>query len=106
MLDSSIKHIQEGSGGNDRMRAVATVSGGGVVLAGHTDGDWNGASPEGGIDFAAVRLDSAGTVIWRWKVKPRQDDHEDPLFSNCMVFWVDARCCCYHRTTLITPGTT
>lgn len=51
------------------MNAAAVVSDGGVVLAGYTRGSWDGMAPEGGEDFAAAKLNSAGDVIWRKQVK-------------------------------------
>lgn len=49
------------------MYGVAALNGGSVVLAGYSEGDWDGVS-SGGQDFAAVELDSDGTVLWRWQV--------------------------------------
>lgn len=51
------------------MSATAAVADGGVIMVGNTDGNWNGVASQGGADFAAVKLGSAGTVIWRWQVK-------------------------------------
>lgn len=42
---------------------------GGVVLAGFSNGNWNGVASRGYADFAAAKLDSAGGVVWRWQVK-------------------------------------
>lgn len=39
-----------------------------MVLAGSSKGVWNGIN-YGGQDFAAVKIDSDGTEIWRWQVK-------------------------------------
>lgn len=51
------------------MRAATAMRDGGVVVAGYFDGTWNGVASQGRADFAAVKLGSAGTVIWRWQVK-------------------------------------
>ena len=37
------------------------------MLAGFTYGNWSGTSA-GSSDFAAVKLDSTGTEVWRWQV--------------------------------------
>lgn len=43
---------------------------GGVILAGNTYGDWYGKQGEdNGSDFAAMKLDSDGSVTWRWQVR-------------------------------------
>lgn len=41
---------------------------GSVMLAGHTDGIWN-AESTGEVDFAAVKLDAEGEVVWKWQVR-------------------------------------
>lgn len=51
------------------MLGAAAVSDGGVVVPGHSYGTWAGIPSRGSHDFAAVKLDAAGNVIWRWKVK-------------------------------------
>lgn len=49
---------------------------GSVVLAGSTSGDWQGNNL-GKSDFAAVKLDADGNLLWKWQargycvVKPR-----------------------------------
>lgn len=46
---------------------------GSVVLAGYTGGDW--ASPNaGGNDFAAVKLDADGMLLWQWQVRQTKFD--------------------------------
>lgn len=52
------------------MYDVAAVGDGSVVMAGSTEGSWN-EDNEGGDDFAAVKLDSNGSVVWKWQVDPR-----------------------------------
>ena len=59
--------LQDGTTGNDVIyTAIATVDGS-AVLAGYTAGLWNGTT-NSSDDFAAVKLDSNGTVQWRWQV--------------------------------------
>ena len=41
---------------------------GSVVLAGATDGSWNTTSA-GDSDWAAIKLDAEGTVVWKWQVR-------------------------------------
>ena len=43
-------------------------SGDGVILAGRTEGGWDGTSA-GDIDFCAVKLAADGEELWRWQVK-------------------------------------
>ena len=58
---------QDGTADNDYANtAVATINGT-FVLAGITYGDWNGANA-GDRDFAALKLDADGNVIWKWQV--------------------------------------
>lgn len=40
---------------------------GSIILAGYTDGDWDG-EVVGLSDFAAVALDEDGVELWRWQV--------------------------------------
>lgn len=40
---------------------------GSVVLAGNTDGDW-GEVTHSETDFAAVKIDDHGDVLWTWQV--------------------------------------
>lgn len=58
---------QEGSEEDDGIWAVAGGADGSVVLAGYTLGNWN-ATNEGDMDYAVVKLDSEGHVLWRWQV--------------------------------------
>ena len=41
---------------------------GSYILAGHTEGNWNGER-NGGRDFAAVKLDAGGKEVWKWQVR-------------------------------------
>lgn len=65
--NDGIKLLKEGSPEKDRMDGAAAVSDGGVVLTGYSSGPWGGISSSGSTDFAAVKLDAAGNVSWRWK---------------------------------------
>lgn len=49
------------------MCGAVALNGGGVVLTGYSEGDWNGTN-SGGQDFVALELDPDGTVLWRWQV--------------------------------------
>lgn len=69
LRNRSIKRMQEGSDRYDRMYAAVALSDGGVVLGGYFKGAWNEVVAEGEHDFAAVKLDTAGTLVWRWQVK-------------------------------------
>lgn len=80
--NDSTKLSQEGSEEDDRMSAAAALGDGGVVFAGFSSGTWNGVASVGGADFAAAKLDSAGSVIWRMKVKLGKQIHEDPTSNN------------------------
>ena len=58
---------QDGTEGNDYANTAVTTINGTFVLAGSTYGDWNGSNA-GNSDFAAVKLDADGNVIWKWQV--------------------------------------
>lgn len=47
---------------------IVALEDGSVVVAGFVNGTWNGEPSIGDRDFAAVKLDSNGTVVWRWRV--------------------------------------
>ncbi|CAN0213505.1 unnamed protein product [Ascophyllum nodosum] len=57
---------QDGTDELDQFWAIAAAGNGSVVLAGFTYGNWSGTSA-GFSDFAAVKLDSTGTEVWRWQ---------------------------------------
>lgn len=66
---SCITATQEGSSGDDYMRAASALDDGGVIVAGYYNGTgWDGAISSRLSDFAAVKLDSDGEVVWRWQV--------------------------------------
>ena len=45
---------------------------GGVVVAGMSNGTWNEVESIGDADFAAIKLDSDGDVVWRWQVESKR----------------------------------
>lgn len=58
---------QEGTTENDSISAAAAGDDGSVVLVGSTFGNWS-ATNKGDADYAAVKLDSDGDVMWRLQV--------------------------------------
>lgn len=59
---------QDGTAEDDKVFAATMGSDGSIVLAGETNGNWDGTS-NGKMDFAAIKLDADGLEIWRWQVK-------------------------------------
>lgn len=59
---------QDGTSDEDNLNDAVVNSDGSVVLAGSTEGDWGGTNAGLG-DFAAVKLDESGTVLWKVGVK-------------------------------------
>lgn len=51
------------SGALDQAYGMVGVEDGSVVLVGYSAGDWAGRNA-GGRDFAAVKVDSDGQVLW------------------------------------------
>ena len=47
--------------------SLAMAEDGSVVLAGSTTGDWN-TTNAGEPDFAVLKLDGDGTLVWKWQV--------------------------------------
>lgn len=41
---------------------------GSVIVVGLVNGTWGSKPSIGAADFAAVKLDCNGTVLWRWRV--------------------------------------
>ena len=58
---------QGGTGSADVGSALAMWEDGSIVLAGQTEGDWNGTNL-GSIDFAAFKLKEDGTLQWKFQV--------------------------------------
>lgn len=51
----------------DFLCGVAIQADGSILLAGTTEGDWDGTNA-GGRDFIMVALSSDGEELWRWQV--------------------------------------
>lgn len=49
------------------MHGVVALEDGSVVAAGDVNGTWGGEPSKGDTDFAAVKLDPDGTLLWRWQ---------------------------------------
>lgn len=60
---------RDGTSATDMFYGAADGQDGSVVIAGATEGSWQGAHTGGTNDFAAVKLDVDGGEIWRWQVK-------------------------------------
>ena len=63
---------QDGTSGEDWIYTAVATGGGSTVLAGYTEGSWDGAN-NGSSDFAAVKLDADGTVEWEWQVSGKHE---------------------------------
>lgn len=63
--------LQDGPGsGANVITSIAALDDNSVILAGITQGDWDGELI-GGEDFAVVKLSSLGVEEWRWQVRPK-----------------------------------
>lgn len=73
---------QEGTDSTDRFEAAAVFEDdNSFVLAGFTTGGWNGdSSGSGSSDFAAVKIDVSGDVVWRFQVCARLRRSAEPYF--------------------------
>lgn len=73
---------QNGTPNADAWYAVISSTDGSTVLAGFTEGNWEGET-NGNRDFAAVSLDADGKEMWRYQVSgfPRGDL---PTGSRCL----------------------
>lgn len=78
----SEKQSQDGGDGFDRLNAVAMTEDGSCVLAGYTSGEWGGQHNLGGNDFAAVKLDANGIVLWRWQVPRSLHENSTSLVTH------------------------
>lgn len=74
---------QDGTGNFDSFQAAVPTGDGSAVLAGVTFGSWNGTNAGSG-DFAAVKLDTNGTVDWRWQVSEELDSPGPPSSLNSL----------------------
>ncbi|CAM9731332.1 unnamed protein product [Ectocarpus fasciculatus] len=66
-------HWQDGTSDEDNLNDAVVNADGSVVLAGSTEGDWAGTNAGLG-DFAAVKLDESGTVLWKWQSGTSDDE--------------------------------
>ncbi|CAN0335703.1 unnamed protein product, partial [Ectocarpus sp. 8 AP-2014] len=66
-------HWQDGTSDEDNLNDAVVNSDGSVVLAGSTEGDWGGTNAGLG-DFAAVKLDDSGAVLWKWQSGTSDDE--------------------------------
>lgn len=58
---------QFGSSGEDYAKSVTAGSDGSIVVVGYTEGDMGGTNA-GEADFAVMKLDASGTLLWIWQV--------------------------------------
>lgn len=61
---------------------------GSVVVAGNTYGNWSGVNAGSG-DWAAVKLDADGAVLWQWQVKEKEGlvrRYTEPIILKQSVF--------------------
>ena len=71
--------LQNGTSTGDLIYAAVATENGSAVLTGYTSGLWNGTT-NGSKDFTAVKLDSNGTVQWRWQVGEERNSQR-PILS-------------------------
>ena len=87
MTMSSVR--QDGTSGDDQIYTATATGGGSTVLAGYTEGPWNGAN-NGSDDFAAVKLDADGTVEWKWQVRGKHYVFPKELQGRSLILqWSD-----------------
>lgn len=60
--------LKGGTQEKDKFNCVAVGKDGSAVLAGFSRGAWDGFI-SGSQDFAAVKIDSDGSELWKWQVK-------------------------------------
>ena len=82
---------QDGTEEYDVLWAIAVQADGSILLAGYTEGDWDGISA-GGYDFIMVALSADGEELWRWQVTRywhsfRKMSPSLPLFGRHEYFW-------------------
>lgn len=66
-FNPNVANVQDGTAGVDIATGVALAEDGSAVLSGSTTGHWN-ATNLGEPDFAAVKLDVNGALLWKWQV--------------------------------------
>lgn len=60
--------LKDGPGtGSNIFLSIAAFDDNSVLLAGYTEGDWDGDN-SGGRDFAVTKLSASGVVEWNWQV--------------------------------------
>lgn len=62
-----VLNTQDGTDDDDLAYDVVLVSKDFMVIVGSTEGNWD-TENVGGLDFAATKLRSDGTILWRWQV--------------------------------------
>ena len=77
---------QNGTDGQDEIRAILLGDDGSVVLAGYTHGNWSGLNA-GEADFAACKLDADGREVWRWQVTVPDKIHPHMRLTTSAVRW-------------------
>lgn len=60
---------QEGTSSYDGVFGVVVVEDGTLIFAGYTQGAWAANKDDELAELAMVKMDSNGTVIWRWQVR-------------------------------------
>ena len=58
---------QNGTLEDDHLEGVVLESTGTHVFYGITRGDWSGTNA-GGYDWAALKVDAQGDILWKWQV--------------------------------------
>lgn len=58
---------QEGTARRDYIAGISSGEDGSFLVFGRTYGNWTGTNA-GGADFIAGKIDSNGTLVWRWQV--------------------------------------
>lgn len=66
--------------------AVVAFEDGSVVWAGSSYDTWGG-SDLGGSDFVAAKMDSAGSIVWRWQVTLTHDNFLLPMIRRFMILY-------------------
>lgn len=68
LLTTLYRCQKDGTGsGLSGFNAATALQDGSVILAGFSNGDWDGVN-QGEYDSAAVKLSSLGVEEWRWQV--------------------------------------